>query len=184
MPRREGLRALLAAYPVPSSERTTFAAMNALTGHPGDPLSRSTFNPGHFTASAFVLSPLRDSVLLVHHQKLSRWLQPGGHIDPEDADVISAARREVLEETGLTVATLSDDVFDIDIHTYPPGREPEHAHFDIRFLFGADSLEVPGSDEIDDWRWVGFEEIESVDDDPSLTRPFEKARRWVGSDAS
>ena len=155
--------------------------MEALIGHPGDPLSRATFEPGHFTASAFVLSPQRDSILLVHHRKLARWLQPGGHIDPEDPDVISAARREVVEETGLEVEALSDDVFDIDIHGYPAGREPGHLHFDVRFLFGAATTEVPGSAEIDGWRWVAFDEVIDLDDDPSLTRPFAKAGRWVGS---
>ena len=53
----------------------------------------------HFTASAFVLNPHRE-VLLVHHRKLGVWLYPGGHIEfnetPDDA-----ALREVVEETGV-----------------------------------------------------------------------------------
>jgi 8-oxo-dGTP pyrophosphatase MutT (NUDIX family) len=53
----------------------------------------------NFTASAFVLNPHRE-VLLVHHRKLGVWLYPGGHIEfgetPDDA-----ALREVAEETGI-----------------------------------------------------------------------------------
>ena len=42
-------------------------------------LRRDAFSPGHFTASAFVLSPRRDQLLLILHKKLGLWLQPGGH---------------------------------------------------------------------------------------------------------
>ena len=55
--------------------------MLALCDNAGDPFSREHYVPGHFTASAFVLSPTRDMLLLVFHGKLHRWLQPGGHID-------------------------------------------------------------------------------------------------------
>jgi 8-oxo-dGTP pyrophosphatase MutT (NUDIX family) len=52
----------------------------------------------HFTVAVFVVHAGR--VLLHYHRKLGRWLPPGGHIEdnelPDDA-----ARREVLEETGV-----------------------------------------------------------------------------------
>lgn len=53
-----------------------------------------------FTATTFVV---RDGkTLLLWHNKIQAWLPPGGHIDkdelPEDA-----ARREVVEESGLEV---------------------------------------------------------------------------------
>ncbi|WP_373330611.1 hypothetical protein [Salmonirosea aquatica] len=32
---------------------------------------------GHVTASAWVVSPDRQQVLLMHHRKLNRWFQPG-----------------------------------------------------------------------------------------------------------
>ena len=68
-----------------------------------DPTDRDRFVPGHFTASGFVVSPDGSSLLLIHHRRLDRWLQPGGHIDPEDASPIAAAAREVTEETGVSV---------------------------------------------------------------------------------
>ena len=52
----------------------------------------------HFTVSGFVVE--RDSTLLHWHPKLSLWLPPGGHIDP-DEDPVQAAIREALEETGI-----------------------------------------------------------------------------------
>ena len=52
----------------------------------------------HFTVSGFVVEG--DATLLHWHPKLSMWLPPGGHIDP-DEDMTEAVIREVLEETGI-----------------------------------------------------------------------------------
>ena len=59
-----------------------------------------TCRPGHVTGSAWVLSHDGQRCLLVHHAKLDRWLQPGGHADGEVA-IAEVALREVREETGL-----------------------------------------------------------------------------------
>ena len=47
-----------------------------------DCFSRSLLS-GHLTASTWVLDKSRKQVLLLHHKKLDRWLQPGGHADGE-----------------------------------------------------------------------------------------------------
>ncbi len=118
-----------------------------------DPTDRNQFSPGHLTASAFVVTPDRNQLVLILHKKLKRWLQPGGHIDPEDTGVLEAAVREVKEEVGLDVG--GGELFDLDIHPIPETqREPAHDHFDIRFLFVADHQTIrPGSD-VEDARWV------------------------------
>jgi len=36
---------------------------------------------GHLTGSAWLVSKDSERVLLTHHRKLNRWLQPGGHAD-------------------------------------------------------------------------------------------------------
>ena len=56
---------------------------------------------GHLTASAVVVSAEGDRVLLLHHRKLDRWLQPGGHGDPGETSAEAVALREAHEETGL-----------------------------------------------------------------------------------
>jgi 8-oxo-dGTP pyrophosphatase MutT (NUDIX family) len=58
----------------------------------------------HFTVSGFVVEG--DRTLLHWHPKLSVWLPPGGHIDP-DEDPVQAVIREVLEETGITAEIVS-----------------------------------------------------------------------------
>lgn len=141
---------------------------------------RSHFEPGHFTASAFVLSPDGEALLLIEHSKLKRWLQPGGHVDPTDRDLEAAARREVAEETGLTdLELLGPAPFDLDVHVIPerrkPGREePEHRHFDVRYLFRARTREVRAGSDALAARWVPLAEVPSVESDESVWRAVRK----------
>jgi 8-oxo-dGTP pyrophosphatase MutT (NUDIX family) len=136
-------------------------------------LERSHWVPGHFTASAFVLSPDSCELLLIYHGKLSRWLQPGGHFDAADASPEAAARREVREETGLDDLELArPGLFDVDIHPIPARREdPEHEHFDLRFLFRARSRALVAGDDAHAAKWVRLSEIES---DASVMRAVAK----------
>jgi len=145
-----------------------------------DCCSRSLWTPGHFTASAFVLSPEGDRLLLIFHRKLRLWLQPGGHIDPEDQDIEAAARREVREETGLaSLQGLSGPgtLLDLDIHRIPPNPrrdEPAHEHFDIRLLFRAETEDLVPGDDAADARWVPLGEVERSDTDESVRRALRK----------
>src|SRR5262249_25679492 len=147
----DAIRTALADYaPSDERERAFRERMLALCDSP-EPFSRTAFTPGHFTASAFVLSPDRRRLLVVFHRKLGRWLQPGGHIEPVDASIIDAARREVEEETGVhgTIAAASG-VFDIDVHDIPARRdEAAHEHFDLRVLLVAPEVAVVANDEVE-----------------------------------
>ena len=62
--------------------------------------SRNHFQPGHITASAFVIDPVAQQLLLHHHKRLGRWLQMGGHLEPGESPR-TAALREASEESGL-----------------------------------------------------------------------------------
>lgn len=108
-----------------------------IMGHP-DCFSRE-LSQGHMTGSAWIVDPERTRVLLVHHVKLDRWLQPGGHADGE-TDLPAVARREACEETGLSsLVPLIPGIFDVDVHAIPArGTLPQHMHYDVRFLFEAD----------------------------------------------
>src|SRR3954465_2087342 len=75
-----------------------------------------THLPGHITGSSFIVSDDFKYTLLVHHAKLNRWLQPGGHADG-DTNVEGVALREANEETGLkNISLLLPTIFDLDIH--------------------------------------------------------------------
>jgi 8-oxo-dGTP pyrophosphatase MutT (NUDIX family) len=177
MPRRAPLEQWLRSHvPFDAQERAHRERMLALVHAAGDPFARDHFNPGHFTASGFVLSPDGRALLLIHHRKLNRWLQPGGHVERADTDIVSAARRELLEEVGLAQLQLvGDGIFDLDVHTLPPlGRDPAHEHFDVRFLFRAPSFRLQAGSDARAARWVPLPEINEVESDRSVMRAVDK----------
>lgn len=143
-----------------------------------DMFSRKNFN-GHVTGSAFVVNQRRTHALLLHHAKLQRWVQPGGHVEATDADVLTSAMREVREETGISeIIPLSSRIFDLDVHEIPENTkkaEPQHLHFDIRFLLEARSENLTISDESTDIQWVPLQRIDALNS-KSLTRMTRKAR--------
>ena len=137
---------------------------------------RNHFDPGHFTASAFVLSTDGRSLLLIHHAKLDRWLQPGGHIDATDASPLAAAKRELHEEAGVTEADGPAELFDLDIHPIPANpkkAEPAHEHFDLRFLLRASSDVVTAASDALAARWVPLAEAATAED-ASVCRAVKK----------
>lgn len=105
--------------------------------------------PGHFTAQAVVFNPELRAVALMHHAKLGIWVGPGGHLDATDANAEMGARREAEEEMGLTDLVLMQAApFDLDVHGFPAkGLQPDHLHYDIRFLFSTAQVELRANHE-------------------------------------
>jgi len=135
-----------------------------------------TCAPGHLTGSAWVVDAARSRVLLTHHRKLDKWLQPGGHADG-DPDLLAVALREAREETGLTrLRPVSPGVFDVDRHWIPArGDTPGHWHLDLRFLIEADPAEeLVVSDESHDLKWVELERVAALNPEESMLRMVRK----------
>lgn len=137
--------------------------------------------PMHVTGSMWVVNPTREYVLMLHHKKLDRWFQPGGHADGQ-SDILQAALRETHEETGLDpthIKLLGNAIFDIDIHAIPAMHgEPSHEHIDIRFLAEIDErLPIPGSDESHEVLWVHFYDVSHFNHNRSTHRMVEKTRQ-------
>ena len=132
---------------------------------------------GHITGSAWSRGRgLATELLLAHHRKLGRWLQPGGHSDG-DPDTLAVALRETREESGLDVRALDDAIFDIDVHRIPArDREPAHLHFDVRFLVQAEDDRFRVSDESHALAWVPAMGLDALTDEESVLR---MARKWV-----
>lgn len=171
------LRKLLTSFEPGGPEEAGFRdQMRKLLEKGAQGLHRDHYVPGHFTASAFVVDASREHLLLIHHQKLGRWLQPGGHIEPSDADLLRAAEREASEETGVhRLEPVGLGLFDLDVHAIPAfGTAPAHFHFDLRFLFVAPETRLDPSDEVEGARWVPLGELAQVTPDESVLRAARK----------
>jgi 8-oxo-dGTP pyrophosphatase MutT (NUDIX family) len=121
---------------------------------------------GHITASAYILNANKDSLLLLKHKALNRWLQPGGHVDASDTSIVNAALREAEEETGIPASGLqlvSNNIFDVDSHTITANQkknEPEHVHHDVSFLFLCDTTRIKIDEaESTAGKWVPLTEL-------------------------
>ncbi|MFA5056635.1 MAG: NUDIX hydrolase, partial [Opitutaceae bacterium] len=158
----------------PHEAAMTAEVIRFVEAHP-DCLLR-TCTPGHLTGSAWIVDASRRRVLLTHHRKLDKWLQPGGHADG-DPDLLAVALREAREETGLTrLRAVSAEVFDVDCHWIPPrGDTPGHWHHDLRFLIEADPAEpLVISDESHDLAWVELVRVAVLNPEESLLRLVRK----------
>ena len=126
----------------------------------------------HVTGSAVVVG--RRGTVLHLHKRLHRWMQPGGHIDLEEAPW-DAALRESQEETGLVLRHPSDGprLIHLDVHDAAHG----HTHLDLRYLLLApDEDPAPPPGESPDARWYPWDEALAVAD-AALVGALEVARR-------
>ena len=127
---------------------------------------------GHITASAFIYCIDERKLLLLEHKALKKFLQPGGHVEMIDKEIIDAAKREILEETGLkdfNIVSIDEDInipFDIDTHFIPDNdkkNEKGHYHHDFRYLFTV--LKAHGVqldfNESTGYKWVSIDELKN-----------------------
>jgi len=172
--------------PVDLKEAKDLAEILAFIGRHRDPFDRGIVE-GHLTGSAVVVSASGDGVLLLHHRKLRRWLQPGGHAEPGERDGEAVALREAREETGVEELVLHPSAprpLDVDVHLIPArGDEPAHHHLDLRYLVVApdDATLRRLASEARDLRWFTWAELESVDLDLGLRRALRTARAHMSS---
>ncbi|MFC9469692.1 NUDIX hydrolase [Streptomyces coelicoflavus] len=127
---------------------------------------------GHITASAMVIDPSRERVLLTLHKKIRRWLQMGGHCEPVDETLARAALREGTEESGIAgLALLPGGPVRLDRHSTPCAW-----HLDVQYAALAPEGAVEAiSDESLDLRWFPYAEVADVADE-SVVRLLEATR--------
>lgn len=135
---------------------------------------------GHITGSAWLINKTGDKALLLHHRKLDKWFQLGGHADG-DSDILAVAIKEAQEESGIqNIKPVMNEIFDIDIHKIPTNsKEKEHFHYDVRFL-----LQVKGDEdfvqnqESKELRWISRDKSLLPTNEDSVIRLFEK---WISN---
>jgi 8-oxo-dGTP pyrophosphatase MutT (NUDIX family) len=182
MSRRERLLDELRSHePADDAEaRNVDAVVNLLTSS-ADPFSRAQFDPGHVTASCYIVDS-NGRLLLHHHRRLGRWLQMGGHVEPDES-IAEAALREGREESGLDDLVIDGAILDVDVHAIPPSKgDPLHHHFDVRYLVrtAAPHSISMRTDESNDLAWVTLERAEVLMNAPESTRVIRKLGVMLG----
>jgi 8-oxo-dGTP pyrophosphatase MutT (NUDIX family) len=171
---REGLvadlRHAIARAPRDTAEERFEAwAWRALLDEHGRALLTRHAAPSHVTASAAVLSPDGLLTCLVLHARLEVWVQPGGHLEPEDMTLPLAAAREVEEETGLT-GQVRPDLIALSRHRAPCRPGIVDWHLDVQHVLVVPDQPVTGA-----VPWASPETLQvawwPVDDLPEATAP-------------
>lgn len=131
----------------------------------GKPIASRTNYVGHITASGLVIH--EGKIILIFHNKLQKYIQPGGHIE-EDTTLWEAAKREVQEELGLSQVELHPWHIDhdyiplhIDTHVIPfneKKQEPQHFHHDHVFMFKTSIQDIHlQQEEVSRFQWVSVD---------------------------
>jgi len=126
-------------------------------------------NPeGHITASAILVDSSFSYVLFIWHNKLLRWIQPGGHCEIDvDQTPKETALRELVEEANIKASSITlvqETPFDIDVHVIPAkGKTKSHLHYDLRYLFKLITpVEYSCSSTL---KWRGIEELTQLEEE-------------------
>ena len=154
-----------------------------------DVFLRECNEPGHVCGSAMVCNLDGSKVLLNQYGDSGLFMNFGGHADGEE-DVFGVAKRELMEEAGITDALCSGALFDIDVNSMPAHTRkgeavPAHIHADFTWLFRVpEDVQWVVSDESEDIRWFTLEEAMAMptgkaDKDAQLGRFYTKIKAGV-----
>ncbi|AQA01458.1 NUDIX hydrolase [Mycobacterium sp. MS1601] len=139
------------AAPNPDQDALREAVLGFVLARP-DSCERAC-EPGHVTASTALLDSTGSRVLLTLHPRLGRWVQLGGHCEPHDTDIQTAALREATEESGVTGVQLGE-LAALHVHALTCSLGKPTRHLDLQFVATAPpGAEITISDESLDLRW-------------------------------
>lgn len=139
-------------------------------------------NPlAHFTASAWVVDPSRERVVMVYHKIYRSWSWSGGHADGE-SDLLRVALREVREETGLqTLRPLHEGIWSLEAlavapHTRRGQFVSAHLHWNLTYLLEAQTEETLRvcEEENSAVRWFAAEDVLPHCTEPQMRPIYQK----------
>ena len=171
------IRDEIAAYvPYNEQERRDRELILDFLDHNPDAFLRSSAL-AHMTASAWVVNPSRDKVLMVYHRLYDSWSWTGGHADGETA-LLAVALREVREETGVrhlrpvSPAIYSLESLTVDGHEKHGTYVSSHLHLNVTYLIEADEHDTLQICETENSgvRWFSPEEALRVCSEPWFVR--------------
>lgn len=154
----------------PEEQQRQSILTNYLKTHKDEEITDWNNFDGHIVAGGFIYAKEENKFLVLYHNDLKMFLYPGGHVDSSDTNTLSASKREIQEETGLSnleqLKVAEDELIPIDIDTHKIGYNerlnlPEHYHFDFRYLFMVDRISDIKTDteELSSYKWISLEEL-------------------------
>ncbi len=140
----------------------------------------------HMTASAIVVNQTRDKVLFAYHLIYQSYGWLGGHADGE-FDLESAAKREAMEESGLSEVRLlypsiaSIEVIHVSHHMKQSVIVSDHLHLNVSYLFEADDrLPIAiKEDENSAIAWVPISQINKVVTEERMIEIYQKILKRI-----
>ena len=147
---------------------------------PDDILTRAN-EIAHFSASAWVVNPRRDRVLMLYHNIYKSWAWPGGHADGEE-NLLGVALREVQEETGIerlravTEQLYSLEILTVNAHVKRGKYVVPHLHLNLTYLLEADDSQDIHSkpDENSAVRWFALDAAVEASSEPDMRVVYRK----------
>lgn len=165
----------------------------------GERIMDHRMSPGHMTVSAWLISTSNHKALIGYHRKIQKWIPLGGHIENSDSSLWEGCLREIEEESGIPknalycpVASLivsqedkkenssASEVlpFDLDIHDIAQhAGQPQHQHYDVRFLVATSHNILQQSSEVEQLLWV--DDVRQLTSEYSTLRQHQKAVWWL-----
>ena len=129
----------------------------------------------HLTASAWVVSPDKKSVLMAYHNIYHSWAWLGGHADG-DSDLLHVAIKEAKEETGLKNVTpvmtniLGLDVLNVNGHIKKGKYVSSHLHLSVAYLLEANEEDklIVNEEETSGVKWLPINELDIHCNEPYI----------------
>lgn len=142
----------------------------------------------HITSSGLILNRTLDKCLMIHHNIRNTWAWTGGHTDG-NSNFLEVAIKEAVEETGINVVPLSNEIASIDILTVSGHIKKcvfvnSHLHLSVAYILIGSEKETPKAklDENSAVKWFPVEKINeklfTSRDVYLYTKLLQQAKTW------
>ena len=134
----------------------------------------------HLTASCWIVNPARTKVLMAYHNIYDSWAWLGGHADGME-DLLSVARKEANEESGVQAVPVLDDIFSVEIlgvagHVKRGKYVSSHLHLNVTYLLQAEEDQTlrEKPDENSAVRWFKLSDVLPNTREPEMRVVYQK----------
>ena len=134
----------------------------------------------HLTASCWIVNPARTKVLMAYHNIYDSWAWLGGHADGME-DLLSVARKEANEESGVQAVPVLDDIFSVEIlgvagHVKRGKYVSSHLHLNVTYLLQAEEGQTlrEKPDENSAVRWFALPDVLINTREPEMRVVYQK----------